>query len=73
MANDPRPQSKDILDGWHIVRAGKVKSGDRFWRYGRGSWEPVVDRTTFLDSEAANLMTTIIRRDELRKSTEEES
>jgi hypothetical protein len=65
--NDPRPQSDDILRGWHIVKSGKVKAGDKFWRYGRGTWEPVKDRTTFLDSEASNIMTTIIRKDEKEK------
>jgi hypothetical protein len=61
--NDPRPKAADVPEGWRILRSGKVKAGDKFWKYGRGTWETVIDRTTFLGSEAAGLMTTIVRKE----------
>jgi hypothetical protein len=38
---DLHPKLADVPKGWHFVRVGKVKAGDKFWRYGNGSWKDV--------------------------------
>jgi hypothetical protein len=71
--NDLRPKLADVLKGWHFVRVGKVKAGDKFWRY-NGSWKDVdvKSRIPVRVGEEISILPHyiwIIRKDEKEKLT----
>jgi hypothetical protein len=60
----PKPSADEVLHGWHIVREGKAKLGDKYWVYRTRSWLPVLDKHSFLGSKVEGSLIVIIRKGE---------
>ena len=63
MTDSPRPSADEVLRGWHFVREGRIRTGDKHWNYQTRSWLPVVGYSTFLNTNSATSMGCFIRKD----------
>ena len=57
-----QPTLREVLPGWHLVRTGKTRSGDKYWWSTGRAWLPVgrLDRTLGADVRA---MPVVIRKE----------